>query len=450
MRNSWMSVPGKVCLAIVVLCLAGCGGGGGDKVVVPANTPLHTSAPSVLTMTAGEGASYTVSGGGGKSNFTSYKASSGNPAVATVTVSGSSLNVKAVASGMTNITVTDETGTSIFFTVKVDGANASMLAINAPSPLTASPGTVLQFPVVGGKAPYSVASSNQSVVAALINGTTLSLTGIAAGSASVVVYDAAGANATIQVTTGAGNTSVNFFTTATSSLTFAQGERRSYQMGGGVAPYSAVSSNTAVATVTTSGNNVTLAAVQAGTATVDLVDSVGTRVSLALNVTGSGSSQMQTSAGQAVTIANGVASSYKISGGVGPYTVTSNTNSVAGATVNGSNFTILGLSVGSATLTVRDAAGASSQIAVTVGAGAGAAPLYTTANSSITLATGEVGSYFVRGGVPMYSATSSNTSVIKVELDGGELKVTGVASGSSVVSIHDAAGTALTITVTVP
>ena len=262
-----------------------------------------------------------------------------------------------------------------------------------------------------------------------------------------MVYDALGAFAPVVLNTSAGASAAAFFTTAPSSITLAPGVSSSYQVGGGKAPYTAVSNNTAVVNAVSSGNIVTLSAVSSGTATINLLDNSGATLTLTITVS---SSSLSTTAGSAVTIANGSSGTYQITGGSAPYSVVSDNEGAARAVVSGSSVIITSAAVGSATITVRDAAGASTAITATIGVGSGAAPLFVTANPTVTLAISEVAKYSVGGGIAPYSASSSNTADATASLSGSALTVTGKSSGTATIAIYDAAGTLVTISVTVP
>jgi hypothetical protein len=75
---------------------------------------------------------------------------------------------------------------------------------------------------------------------------------------------------------------------------------------------------------------------------------------------------LATSAGVATTLSVGAARSFTVSGGTGPYSVSSSNTGVATATVNSTTLQVSGVAAGSATVTITDNVGASVSIAVTV------------------------------------------------------------------------------------
>ena len=80
---------------------------------------------------------------------------------------------------------------------------------------------------------------------------------------------------------------------------------------------------------------------------------------------------------------------------------------------------------------------------------AGAAPLYTTAPSSITIATGAEPLYGIGGGTAPFRVTSSDESVATLSVSNTDFKLKGVKAGAATVLIRDAAGGTQSLNVTV-
>ncbi len=87
----------------------------------------------------------------------------------------------------------------------------------------------------------------------------------------------------------------------------------------------------------------------------------------------------------------------------------------------------------------------------TVGLPTGTA-LFSTAPSAVTLSVGVSTSYTIGGGTPLYKASSSNSNVATAVIgsNGTTLTIGGVSAGSAQISILDAVGANVTITVTIP
>ena len=248
--------------------------------------------------------------------------------------------------------------------------------------------------------------------------------------------------------TNSTSSTIPLFTTAPDTLTLAPGASQEFTIGGGKAPYSAASDNSAIAIVWVNGNLLDVGGVAAGTAGVTIRDSAGASVKVALSVSSSPAKDLYTTAPSSITVAIGSAwaQTYSIDGGTGPYTVTSGNTLVATVAMAGNNYIVTGVSAGTTNILIRDSAGATMNVSVTtVSPG-----LTTTAPPSVTIAIGSTQTYAVRGGTGPYTATSSNASVAFASLVGDSLTVTGITAGSANVFISDSQGATVNVAVTVP
>lgn len=152
----------------------------------------------------------------------------------------------------------------------------------------------------------------------------------------------------------------------------------------------------------------------------------------------------------AITVLPGESKRLSISGGVPPYRAVSAETGIAFAMVEGSSLIIGGVAAGaSSNVTVSDYSGATLNVTVTVGS---SAPLYTTAPADLTLGVGpsEARTFLVAGGVRPYTITGNQELVARVtDVGNGQWRIEGVALGTMVVRIRDAAGKELTVNVTV-
>lgn len=409
------------------------------NVTVGSADPLFSTAAGDISLGVGAATTYTVGGGAGP-----YTVGSSNVAVATASISGTKLTITGVSVGTASVVIRDATTGNV--TIKVTVGSTADLFTSAPAALVVGIGTSTPtFTIGGGSQIYTISSSNTQIATVGINGNKFTITGISAGTAQVVVRDSNGQISPIAVTVGSG---AKFYTTAPTAITLTANGSGTYVLGGGSAPYTATSSNTAVVTTAVSGNNLTLTGVASGTATVVLRDAAGDVIPLSITL-GSGTvNAIFTTAPSTVTIAIGASPAYQIGGGVAPYSISSSNVGIATATLTGSNFTITGIATGTANIVVKDAAGIPVTIIVNVGAGA-VVPLYTSAPGTITLAPGAAPTYVIGGGSSPYSASSSDTKVATVAISGSAMTITGVAAGSATVRIVDNLGTPLTVVVNV-
>ncbi len=141
---------------------------------------------------------------------------------------------------------------------------------------------------------------------------------------------------------GGGNTQAaaaaaitTLFTTAPSKITLASGGSATYTIGGGTAPYTATSGNTAVVTATASGSNLTISSSSAGTAQVAVVDSTGKTVTIDLTVLGKGQTGILPSIFPASLKTSDCTTNipFIFTGGTAPYTVLTSDNVVVPVSV---------------------------------------------------------------------------------------------------------------------
>jgi hypothetical protein len=431
------------------LALTACGGGGsGNTVNETPGTALFTNAGAAISVTHGSVAEYTISGGNQK--FVSYSASSSDTKVATVTVEGAKLRVAGVSAGEATVTVTDSAGAAVKIAVKVPGDTLGKLTVNAPAEVTFLPGMSSQYRVSGGAGQYSVAVSNPNVIAANVANGVISVTAANPGSATVVIFDAAGVSTTFDVTvTGAGQ-NVALYTTAPESLRMTSKMTSDFVINGGVAPYVVTTSDAEVVTGSVAGNKLTIASGALGRGMLNVRDAAGTLLVVTVNVTGEYPVTLYSTAPSSVTLNPGSTPTYMIEGGVAPYIAsTSNTDVALASIVGGNQLQIKGISAGLADIMVFDRTGASFKVAATVGGGTGTVPLYSTSPDTITVAVGAAPTYKIAGGAAPYTVTSGNVVVATVTQTTNTFTVKGVSAGQAGVSIRDANGSAVNIVVQV-
>lgn len=163
---------------------------------------------------------------------------------------------------------------------------------------------------------------------------------------------------------------------------------------------------------------------------------------------GSGPAPLTTTAPAGLTLKHGEAQSFTISGGSAPYVAVTNNSGIAAAAVSGNTLTIGAVGPGSATISVLD----SKNVSLGVGVSVVVPDLATTAPSAVTLAVGagSAQTYAISGGVPPYTATSSNTSVAAVsQQTGTTFTITGLTSGTATILLRDSLGKTINVAATV-
>lgn len=436
---------------VAATALAACGGGGsGNTVVDKPGVALHTSAPNIVTIPNGQSATFDVIGGGAGSQFVSYKASSSNSQVATVKLDGSKLTITAGLGGTAVINVTDNAGAVVAINVTVPTTTAGNLAISAPANVTLGPGMTAKYNVAGGTPPYTAVASNPAVAAVIANDGVVSVTAANPGSSAVVVYDQKGDGVKFDLLVSGGSSNIALYTTAPSDVVLGNNATATYQIAGGQPPYTVTSNNTDIADASLNGNALTVKSkTTAGKATINIRDAQGVLITFSASVNGTPAVPLFTTAPALISLGVGSSLSYSIQGGTGPYTATASRASVIKATVDGSNLNVTGLTSGTSEIVVFDSTGATAKITAVVGGGSTNVPLYTTAPDSITVATGASPTYTIAGGAAPYVVVSSDVKVITVSTTGSTFTATGVAPGTASITVRDANGTPVTITVLV-
>ena len=190
--------PGNASVTVTASDPGGLQGQQSFQVMVPNRPPLARGTISSITVHVGQTESVDAS-----SYFTepdgealTYGATSSNPAVATVSVSGSTVRVTAVAKGTTNVTVTatDPGGLAATQTFQTMVPNRQPEPVGTISDQTVEVGetaTVDLSPYFedpdGDALTYTARSSNSGVARASVSGSTLTITAVAKGTTNVTV-----------------------------------------------------------------------------------------------------------------------------------------------------------------------------------------------------------------------------------------------------------------------
>ncbi|MFZ5940837.1 MAG: hypothetical protein ACOYXB_09700, partial [Bacteroidota bacterium] len=213
----------------------------------------------------------------------SFSASSSDEGVVTVSISGTTLTITEVSHGTSTITVTADDGSlnvSDDFVVDVNGAPS---VISPLSDLSLNEGYGTSTVELAGvfsdpesdPLSYSASSSNEGILTVSISGTTLTITEVSYGTASVTITASDGAlsaddifsvfvNGAPTVTSPLGDLTFNVgFTTTTVELAGVFSDPDSDPM-----TYTAGSSDEGVVTVSVSGTTLTINEIGAGSATI--------------------------------------------------------------------------------------------------------------------------------------------------------------------------------------
>ena len=443
------------------------------RVVDPNDAPEVVSAIPAMTVPAGTSAVVDVSGHFRDRNgdALTYRASSSNKGAATVGVSGSDVTVTGVFRGESQVTVTarDVHGASVSqdFTVTVPNrAPAAVGTIPAQTVVKGATGSVSvssKFRDPDGDAlTYSAVSSDSQELTVSVSGARASFEGLWAGTVTVTVTANDGYGGTaeqrFEVTVEDPNdapevlSAIPAMTVAagTSAVVDVSGHFR--DRNGDALTYGASSSNEGAATVTVSGNELTVTGVSRGESqvTVTARDVHGAPVSQGFTVTVPNRAPAAVGELGPVTVHRGGAVTVEVAGAfsdpdsdVLSYVAVSSNEGAAAVSVSGSEVTVSGVSQGGATVTVTASDGhggtAEQSFAVTVPNRAPAAvgelgPVTVHRGGAVTLDAAD-GFSDPDSDVLSYAAVSSNEAVAAVTVSGSQVMVRGLSQGGATVTV---------------
>ena len=250
-------------------------------------------------------------------------------------------------------------------------------------------------------------------------------------------------------------TSASAFTLSQSALVVSAGSSASITAGNmsSGALYVSGNSNPSVANVSIAGSTVNVSGNIAGSTTLTIceVGVSGACPSVSVVVQNAGSGSLSFSQNN-VTVVSGQNLPVTIAGGNGTYSIQYNSNpSVIGASLSGSVLTLsTGATTGSASITlcstdhgacgvVNASAGASSNVSVSF------------SNTSPTVATNQSATVQVYGpsGVTYYVSSNSQPSSVQANLSGTTLTLTGLAQGSSNITVCASTGSCASLTASI-
>lgn len=405
-------------------------------VVVGTSDSLFSTAASSINIAVGAANSYKIGGGS-----TVYNVGSSNTSIATAVINGNDLIISGISLGKATIVVRDTTNGSLNIEVTVGTGDIVSLFTTAASDIVVAPNATPTYKISGGRAPYTVSSSNVSVATASVSGNTLNITGVIAGSAKILVKDDLGTTVTINIVVGTG-TQVALFTTAPSSLALGVGDAASYTISGGSAPYSVASSNPSVAAVSLVGTTFNITGSKAGVAQISIRDSLGASVQVSATITATSSATLEVLPGS-VSGSVGDTLSFKISGGAPTFTVTNNNPSIATVTPtslgDGGVFTAKLLNVGNTTVSVVDAQGQVKTITITA---TGASSILRLSPASFTVGEdyNSIIALSIFGGTGPYTALTSDLVMSSATISGTTLNVGLGSQTSRCIRIVDTGG----------
>lgn len=241
------------------------------QVAVPTASalPLYSTAPSRVTIGTGMAPEYLVGGGTGP-----YIATSSNTLAATAHLTGNVLQIVGVYPGLAEVVIRDAAGTLLAINVTVPNAIAGPLFTTAPATTTVGIGSTTVYGVSGGTPPYVAVSNNTAIAMVNLDGADLTVSGVAAGNASIQVIDAIGSRVAVALTVASLPLVVS-----PSNASGVVNDLLVATVVGGTPPYRALVSNRDVAAATmVSQNQLEITLKQTGSTVVSVIDADGQTV----------------------------------------------------------------------------------------------------------------------------------------------------------------------------
>ncbi len=442
------------------------------RVTVPNRAPVAGDPIADIEVFVGDAAEVDASGhfSDPDGDPLAYGATTSDPAVAAVSVSGSTVSVEALSQGRATVTVTatDPGALAATQTFRVTVPN------RAPQPVgtiedrevaadaTTEVDVAAYFTDPDGDLTYAASSSRTHRVGVSVSGSVLTVTGVAKGSATVAVTatdpEGLAATQTFRVTVPnrapvAGDPVPDIDVAVDSSAVVDLAEHFSDPDGDRL-EYSARSSSTATARVTVSGSVVAVRARAKGIATVTVTarDPEGLSATQTFRVTVPNRAPV---AGDPIPDIDVAVDSSAVvdlaehfsdpDGDPLRYSARSSDAGVARVSVSGSTVRIRGVGAGSATITItaRDPDGlTATQVADAIVEQPNRAPRAVGSIPAVNLAIGgtatiDASDYFTDpdGDALTFTARSSDAGVARVSVSGPTVRIRGVGAGSATITI---------------
>ncbi|MBL8029925.1 MAG: hypothetical protein JNN11_01625 [Candidatus Doudnabacteria bacterium] len=332
-------------------CLYGCGNSGN----------LWFS-PQNPTLNVGQSLAVSISSSGYGYNTSYYISSNSNPSVVTASVSGSILNLYGSQSGSSTINVCHNTSGScntIYVVVNAGQGNGNLWFSQSTVNLNQDQNSTINIYSnnQNSGAFYISSNSNYNVVSATVSGNVLSLRGVGNGSANVVVCQYNNnACATLLVSVNASNSGNIWF--SPSSLNMNAGQSTTVYIYGSQnytgSYYISSGSNSYIAAVSITGNQLTVTAYNQGSTSLVVCQSsnVSTCGTLNLTVSGGGWGQNLTFSQNNITLSSGQSANISIYGN-GSYYISSNSSAyVASVSLSAGNLYVYGNTQGNTAIIV--------------------------------------------------------------------------------------------------
>jgi hypothetical protein len=252
--------------------------------VEPSGTGQLSFSQANVSVVSGQNLPITINGGNGAYQILNNS----NSSTIQASITGSVLTLSTGATTGSSSIVVCSTDMALCGVVMVTAGSASSVVVSfSNSSPVVSVGQNIMVNVYGpsGVQFYVSSNSNPSIVQANLSGTTLTLTGIAAGTSSIALCSTtstcAPLSVTVQAALAVGNITLNQNTVSVLS-----GQSFNLTISGGTQPYNLVGGTSAISQETLNGNTLTVYGVAGGTSSVNVCSSAGGCTLLTVTVNG--------------------------------------------------------------------------------------------------------------------------------------------------------------------
>lgn len=439
-------------MLLLTAALVACGGGGEATGVNPNQATLVTTAGTTLILPVGIARDYKISGGAPP-----YRINNTDQAIAVGQISGNTLTIGTVAAGAVTLNVLDYSGASVSIAVQV--GSSTPLYTTAPGSLMVGVGSNVArtFWIGGGAAPYTVEGGDSNVaLVQMVGATQWQVTGVATGSTTVKIRDAAGVEVSISLAVGSPELRIS-----PTDLAMPVGLEAVAKLSGGQPPYRVAGGIPAAITVTIQGDELHIKGSLASELDVSVMDAAGQIVKVKVKINTATTSIRLSPSAVSVSENDSQSIQFSIFGATGATCVfTSDPTFLQPATPGCLNRNTITLETGTrgsrcvdgdkhVTLTVVDADRSTATADVTI-VDNGSCSNFSVLPASTEVRTGEVKQLTLTGGSGSYVVASDNARVATASASGGVVIVTGgTTAGNAIITIRDQSDTSKVISLPV-
>ncbi len=377
--------------------------------------------PTSLSISSGETGVLQLSGGSGYYNVTSS-----DDTIASASFAGNIVDVLGISKGSAIITIQDGND-SVTIQVDVDasiGVSQSTVYILEGDKTT--------IDITNGVPPFSV---NQTPVAdAVINGSSLTITGVQKGTAKIIVTDKVSGSVQVDVIV------YRPLESDKSELFLAENTSGTIVLSEGITPYTAVSVDDSIADVSVSGDTITINGKKKGTTYITFSDSAPNPDTIVISV----NVDTFNVSVRNIYISKGGKGSFDILG-TGFYNVSVSDDTILSAVIKGNSVVVNGMLDGLAIITINDSSGKSIDVKGIVYSD------LSLSKSGIIMDEGDSETLQVSGGVAPYTIVSSTPGIVDVPGTWGVVPfdVKAIGKGNTILTITDIVGSSASATITV-